>query len=454
MVQESLYEDHIGDGRIDNRTVFMGDCLDLLRRFDDDMADLIYLDPPFNSNRDYEAPVGTDADGCAFKDTWNENDLTAEVRIEAEQQMKWLHHLVAAADELGGRGMGAYLTYMAIRLFHMRRVLKPTGSIYLHCDPTASHFLRSVMDGVFGRGCFRNEIAWSFKKLNNSRANKFLRGHDTILFYAHKDAKFNSSTTGELTERQLQLIRAGYNTVTKNGKRHLLVYDMETYDRKVSEGKVNPSEYDEIKEINPSGPIISDVFEINWLNPGSSENLGYPTQKPIALLERIIKASSDPGDLVLDPFCGGGTTLLAAERLGRKWVGIDVGEKTFEFVGRRFAKEIGTPLLPEEQPVFRGMDQWPSESAEMKRPYNKDAVRAILGERQADPDNPGRAWCAYRDRGCTLGLSIPPYHLHIDHIVPQDAIIDNRISNLQLLCGRCNSVKGKKNNPGKDFWDN
>ncbi len=167
-----------------NRTVWTGDNLDIMRGMNDECVDLIYLDPPFNSNRNYQAPIGSEAAGAAFKDTWTLSDVDEAWDGEIADREPALYAIIDAAGVAHGKGMKAYLIMMGVRLLEMRRILKPTGSIYLHCDPTASHYLKMLMDAVIGVGRFRNEIVWSYKKWTNS-ARCFQRNHDTLLFYSN-----------------------------------------------------------------------------------------------------------------------------------------------------------------------------------------------------------------------------------------------------------------------------
>ncbi len=164
-------------------TIFTGDNLDILRGFDSECVDLVYLDPPFNSNRNYSAPAGSAAAGAAFKDTWTWDDVTAEEHGLLADEQPGLHKFIDATGYVHGRGMQAYLIMMSSRLIELKRILKPTGSIYLHCDPTANSYLRLLMDGVFGRGNFRNEIVWVYTGPGSPKMRQFNRKHDTILWF-------------------------------------------------------------------------------------------------------------------------------------------------------------------------------------------------------------------------------------------------------------------------------
>ena len=299
------------------QTLYYGDCLDWMRKWPSECVDLIYLDPPFNSNTDYNILFGTEnnvpAQMRAFTDTWHWDDKAAvrtnailnAVAHPAHQVIHGLHVM------LGESGMLAYLTYMAERLAEMQRLLKPTGSIYLHCDPYASHYLKAVMDSVFGNGNFRNEIIWGYRTGGVSK-RWFGRKHDVILFYV-------KSEKHAIFHRQKE---RSYSTNSPPGFKGIQTF-------KDSHGRAYTM------------ATMRDIWEINAIGRTSKERLGYPTQKPRALLDRIIKASSNPGDLILDPFAGCGTTIDAAERLDRRWVGVDISSFAIDLVQEYRLKPLG-----------------------------------------------------------------------------------------------------------------
>jgi len=294
-------------------SLYYGDNLPVLRGMPDDFVDLIYLDPPFNSNTDYnaifkdESGQRTDAQIKAFEDTWHWGP-SAEEHL-AFMSNTGLHKgrvapevtamIAAFIQAFGKNQMTAYLVEMAVRLVELRRVLKDSGSLYLHCDQTASHYLKIVLDAVFGNNRFVNEIVWHHQLGAMSVRDHFPSKHDTIFFYSKSNTRFFEKLRGEVTPQ----MKAKYCHEDENGK-YMLSYGKKYYLK--------------------GGKPFDDVWEIAALSPTASERLGYPTQKPLALMERIVSASSKPGDLVLDPFCGCGTTVAAAQKLGRKWIGIDV----------------------------------------------------------------------------------------------------------------------------------
>ncbi len=282
--------------------------------------DLVYLDPPFNSNANYNilfrSPTGDAAESQiqAFEDSWHWNNAAEEAFEEVLRsgQTRAFDLLRAMRTFLGENDMMAYLSMMAIRLIELHRVLKPTGSLYLHCDPTASHYLKLLLDGVFGKENFRNEIVWCYRKWSVAQG-QFPRNHDTILFYSRK--------SGAQTFHTLFSDPSPGTMKRWGGRRQRAVFE---------DGVRKAGATDE-----EARAPLADWWDISILNPNSKERLGYPTQKPLALLDRIISASSNEGDLVLDPFCGCGTTIHAAEKLGRRWIGIDITHLAVSAIERR-----------------------------------------------------------------------------------------------------------------------
>ncbi len=317
------------------RALYTGDCLAIMdEHIPDSSIDLIYLDPPFNSNSRYNLPFKNKDRSLrpveAFKDTWKwtERDTEDLRRLERNPLTRSLADLIKFAGD-GERGIGtrgksslaAYLMNMTLRLRAMRRVLKDSGSIYLHCDPTASHYLKLVMDAIFGKKNFRNEIIWSYNKWTNA-AKYFQRNHDVLLFYSKTD-NYTFNKQYWITAHKAKVLSRGWDSnKVSGGIRQLLVYD-----KKMAAKEINDPKYDKVVYLDdkPKGTAVSNVWhDIPYLASGANERLGYPTQKPLALLERIIKASSNEGDLILDTFCGCGTTVHAAEALDRRWIGIDI----------------------------------------------------------------------------------------------------------------------------------
>lgn len=309
--------------------LYYGDNLDILKRYiKDESVDLIYLDPPFKSNQDYNVLFAeqngsrSKAQLKAFEDTWEwnpESAMACQEIIEAGGQVSRV--VQAFRTFLGASDMMAYLAMMAPRLVELRRVLKSTGSIYLHCDPTASHYLKMLMDAVFGGPNFQNEVIWHYRRWTGE-ARRFQRMHDTILFYAknREDALFNP-------------LYVPYTEKSAKRKQH--------YHTRIKGDDVY------VTSVDPRGVRENDVWDISVINPAAKERLGYPTQKPEALLERIVQASSNEGDTVLDPFCGCGTTVAVAQQMKRRWIGIDITQAAIVVIKKRLRDTFGDKAIPD-----------------------------------------------------------------------------------------------------------
>ena len=311
-----------------NRTIFCHDNLEVICGINSNSIDLIYLDPPFNKKKVFTAPTGSAASGASFSDIFREKDIKEDWLQTIKEDNERLYNFLSGVKNIDGKKSYnfCYLVYMAIRLIECYRILKETGSIYLHCDPTMSHYIKIVMDCIFWEGNFRNEIIWCYSGPGNV-SKWFPRKHDTVLFYGKTEkASFNPQRIAH---------KSGlHNKGTVFGKIDI--------DEKKIEAKEN------------AGKLIEDW----WSGIGAGahiskhERTGYPTQKPLALLERIIRASSNEGDIVLDPFCGCATTCIAAEKLNRKWIGIDVSIKAYEIVKERLQKEIKSDLFDKKNINF------------------------------------------------------------------------------------------------------
>ncbi len=343
---------------LQNRSIYCRDNIDVLQGINSQCVDLIYLDPPFNKKKVFTAPIGSSAEGAEFSDIFTKDDVKEEWLQKIKEDQEKIHSFLHGIRGIEGQTSYnfCYLAYMAIRIIECHRILKDTGSLYLHCDPTMSHYLKILLDCVFGEKNFRNEIAWNTNSQRRVGPSKFLGQHETILFYC-KNNKY-----WKLTNRDLKVFvkesesafmqdsdgrffytlpRGDYSDIsianfrkenrvhtTKNG-----IIRIKYFVEKVSGGFLRDKK-------------ITDIWnDINTiaLEAKSKERTGYPTQKPLALLERIIQASSKKGDLVLDPFCGCATTCIAAEKLGRKWVGIDISIKAYDLVQERLKKEVANP---------------------------------------------------------------------------------------------------------------
>ena len=343
----------------------------------------------------------------------------------------YLVQFIQSVEVIHGKSMMAYITYMTQRLLELHRVLKPTGSLYLHCDHNASHYLKILLDRIFGKNNFRNEIVWKYGKVSNSKAKKFLREHDAILFYAKTSKAFYQPLYySEPSERVRQLIRAGYNTKIMDGKRYLYIYDNEVVKKKEKAGKINRADFDIVKFVDTNrGNRFTDVFQIDILNSRSKENMGYPTQKPLALLRRIVESSSEKGDIVLDPFCGCATTMVAAQQLGRRWIGIDIEKKSADLVVSRLSSDAG--LFSDfvhrtDVPVRTDVKIIDLIEAKDRRNIKKSLAKEFGPKCNA---------CGLENYE----------NLEIDHILPRSKGGQDIYKNYQLLCGNCNRIKS--NNP-------
>lgn len=325
--------------------LFCGDNLEIMRQYIlDEAVDLCYIDPPFNSQRNYYQicnDIGKKTKAKAFADTWKWDD-TAEngfSQITGNFQGRFTPQstdLIAGLSKVLGKGRSlAYLVSLTLRIAEIHRILKPTGSFYLHCNPTASHYLKLVLDAIFcpRGGEFQNEIIWCYSIGGKSR-QRFARKHDTIFFYtkAGQNYTFNHQAAA-IPRKPTSHMKVRTDS---EGKQY-----QEKTDRKT--GKV-------YKYYLEDGKIAEDYWtDIETLNRTDRERSGYPTQKPEALLERIIKVSSNEGDVVLDAYCGGGTTLAVAQRLNRQWIGTDINSQSVSLILNRLENSFGRDILSQIQ---------------------------------------------------------------------------------------------------------
>ena len=306
-------------------TLYYGDNLKVLREYiPDSSVDLIYLDPPFNSKADYnilyKEPTGepSEAQITAFEDTWHWTEDTERTFLEITKvaSPKVIEMMRSFRNFIGENDVMAYLTMMCVRLVELQRVLKPTGSIYLHCDPTASHYLKILMDVIFGKKNFRNEIVWCYRGGGTPKKD-FGHRHDIILRYS-KSEEYNFFP---------DLVR--------------IPYQAEGISRTDDAMWGKHKGTDKVYKPHPLGKVPEDWWAMNILNANDPERLGYPTQKPLALLERIIKSSSEEGQVLLDPFCGCGTSITAAQDLKRHWIVIDITHLSINLIKWRMKHMFG-----------------------------------------------------------------------------------------------------------------
>ena len=460
-------------------TVWTGDNLPVLRGMNSKCVDLIYLDPPFNSNRDYAAPIGSEAAGAAFKDTWTLDDVDVYEHGELADRNPAAHAVIEAARQAHSKRMQSYLIFMAVRLLEMHRILKPTGSIYLHCDDTAGHYLKALLDAIFGRMRFRNAVTWRRATAHND-PKRFGRISDYLLFYTVSD---NWTWNVIREDQDAASIKEAYLRVDKNGNRYRhdnitgpshgttggksssawKGYDVASRGRVWSppktgsyanyiEKKLIPGYksivdvHDRLDALDDAGLIIhpktgfwpsivryadadigKPLQDILWqptglTNYNHKERTGYPTQKPLALLERIIKASSNKDDMLLDPFCGCATALVAADRQQRKWAGIDLSPLAVTLVDDRIKKDRGL---------------WGGVTALTKVPKRTDLGKI--------PNYRTHSHLLYgKQEGVCVGCDthFPFRVMEVDHILPRSKGGTDHLDNLQLLCSGCNRSKG------------
>ena len=501
-----------------NRTLFHGDNLPVLRGMNSGSVDLIATDPPFNKGRDFHATPESLASGAKFQDRWRwDDDVEGDWIDQLQDDWPNVWHVISAARSSWGDDLGAFLCFMAVRLLEMHRILKAEGSLYLHCDPTASHYLKQLLDAIFGKSQFRNEIVWRRTGSHNS-SNRFGPIHDVLLFYARSDAYrhrpvFTPYLKGHVDtffKKRDEIGRYWTNSIhgsgTRNGAsgqpwrgfdptaegRHWAVPgdlvtafgidpDLPQHDKldalfelgliDLPSGGGLPT-YRQYLHTSP-GQILQDVWafqphtngvlhqddagideDVRWIPPrDKKERTGYPTQKPLGLLERIIKSSSDPDDIVVDPFCGCATTPVAAERLGRQWVGIDIWDGAYDQVLQRLQKEGLT--APDSSRDDNRMFVFGNVTYRQEPPARTDGGETAapflqVTERVDEP--PGPRWTRaemYEHlltqhgpvcQGCDRTFDDKRY-LQLDHNTPRADGGINHISNRVLLCGPCNQLK-------------
>ena len=461
-----------------NRTLYHGDNLEFLRGINSETIDLVATDPPFNKGRDFHATPDSLAAGARFHDRWSwEKDVEGEWIDQIRTDWPAVQEVIDAANHTWGEDMGAFLCYMGVRLMEMHRVLKPTGSLWLHCDDTASAYLTMLLDAIFGRRNRRGVITWERTVGGGNDSKNFGRISDTLLYYAKQDGEHTwnkqhgplSKTTADkyslddndgrgkyfLDNVGWPKTTGGYEYDLGMGEKMPSAgYRMtrETAEQWLADGSlvVRPGRTPRRKRYlsDSRGVALGNVWrsdEITVINSQSRERTGYPTQKPIDLYKRIIAASSNPDDMVLDPFCGCATTLIAAEQLSRQWIGIDLWDDALDVVRTRVEEEcqnlFGGSIVYSESPPERTDDK--AIAAPPLKTKRKGARRTpepgpvlpreemieLLLERQEGK-------CA----GCDRRYADKRIW-QIDHLNPRSAGGVNHDSNRCLLCPPCNGIK-------------
>ncbi|MGL4595609.1 MAG: DNA methyltransferase [Thermoguttaceae bacterium] len=380
-------------------TLYTNDNLYVLSGMNSELVDLIYLDPPFNSKRTYSAPVGSKAAGASFKDMWTWQDVDEYNLDTLAVNYPTLTRYIASIGEIHSKPMQAYLTYMSQRIVEMHRILKQNGSLYLHCDQTACHYLKVLLDGIFGKNNFVTEVIWSYA-WGVRTTKRWNRKHDVILMYA-KGQDFTFNYKDVLEERKM----------SESTENRLKYSGAMTTDWNKGRGTEKLA-------------LPTDVWYIPTINGMSKERTGYPTQKPLALLRKIVAASSNEGDIVLDPFCGCATTCVAAQQLERKWIGIDIEKQAVNVLIDRLSDDAG--LFKD----FLATDQLPKRT-DLKEIAISVSVKQRLFKQQAGKCN-------------ACGEDFESRNLEIDHIVPKSKGGGDFYENYQLLCGSCNRIKGDR----------
>ena len=458
--------------QIKNRTIFTGDNLSIMRGIESESIDLIYLDPPFNSKHDYSAPIGSKAAGAEFRDIWTYNDIDLAWWGEIEERNPGLYKALDATSHIAGKSMKSYLIYMAVRIIEMHRILNSTGSLYLHCDSTASHYLKVVLDSVFGSSNYRNELIWQRSNAHNG-GTKYGRIHDTLLFYTKTNKWIWNPVYGE---HDADFVKKFYRKSDKHGKFWTSRLDGKgrsdgesgkpwrgvdpghrhwSVPRNLPTWFVKPANWDQlgvharmdildeqglvywsknqkpsfkqylstVKGTSPQDMIYDKKYrKLVGLGSDKKESLGYPTQKPKALLSYIIANSTTPNSVVLDPFCGCATACHAAEGLGRKWIGIDVSEKAYELIKIRLDSGIVK---------FAAGEITNRTDAPMRGGTQSTNIKHLLYGFQEGMCNGCGIWYRIKD-------------LEVDHIIPTSEYGPDIDENKQLLCGNCNRIKNKR----------
>ena len=484
--------------RIKNRTIFTGDNLEMMRGMQSNSIDMIYLDPPFNSNEEYSSPIGLGEDGekAAFNDVWTLDDVRKEEIGMIAEEYPGLESFFTGLQGMGRRGESykAYLVYMAVRLREMHRILKPTGSIYLHCDSTMVHYLKATMDFIFGLGNYRNQIIWKRTSAHND-PSFYGRIHDIVLFYTKTDnytwnvvkdpldkeyvkKQYNQEGHGGKSYRLGDLTGPG-TTAGSSGKPWRGI-DPSTVGRCWSVPKSDklpdwariPPNYDKLNcqekldILDEAGLVawpkkrggkprfkgyLSDdsgtpqqdmILNVSPVQDKSKEAQKYPTQKPLALLRKLIASSTNKGDVILDPFCGCATTCVAAEEMDREWIGIDTSELAGFLIKKRLLAEVAVEQngkYTASKTHIKSLDYFTKGAGKVIHSYDppmREGTRSKNIKHMLYADQMGHC------NGCCTHFDF--VQLTVDHKKARNNSGPDIDENKQLLCHYCNSVKGDR----------
>ena len=446
-----------------NRTLFLEDNLPVLRGLDSDSIDLIATDPPFNKGVPTFEGTTKAGQNVEFKDVWNwKDDVHVEWTNAIADEHPSLFNVIRYANAAAGDDMGAFMCWMAVRMLEMHRVLKSTGSIYLHCDPTASHYLKAMMDAIFGRKNFRNEVVWHYGgRGGKATARQFPRNHDIILFYSknvgshvhERQYTVRSFTPKEARDKGYRQDENGrwFKTAPRGNYTDASIEKLEAEGRiyRTSNGTVrikyflNAGSTDRVSEEVLIGDTWFDIQDM--MHAPRKERTGYPTQKPLALYKRMIEASSNPGDIVLDPFAGCATTCVAAEQLGRQWIGIDIREESGGVIRERLEREVS------ENMAWDAIVRTPTEAPERTDDREPAAPELVLESPKPNARRisvrEAREQLIVRDgqrcQGCGWEPEYADY-LQVDHKKPKTLKGKDEMENYALLCDPCNRKKSNK----------
>ena len=433
----------------ENRTLFHGDNLAFMRAMNSGSVDLIATDPPFKKDRDFHFTPDKLDKGAKFQDRWSwEKDVHQEWVDQLTDDYPQLIEAIECARYANSDGMGAFMCYMAVRILEMRRLLKPTGSIFLHCDPTASHYLKTILDAIFGKDNFQNEIVWCYKDVGGGvNTDYYKKKHDIIFWYSKddKEKKTCELARGPLSETTADRFGSLFDKDGIITYRKLKDQRPKEFASRKAQGRV-PDNLDEVFLSKTRGRLLEDYWDdIRPIRKRRSkdnprEPYRYPTQKPLALYGRLIKTASGADDIVLDPFAGCATTCVASENLKRQWVGIDIWEGSYQLVSDRLEEELGLfsdVHFTNELPRRTDNGEKATRYLRVKERGRKSKSRSIRRPELIKElvDKYGMV-C----QGCDRIFDDPRY-FHLDHGKPRSDGGATVIDNMNLLCGPCNRTK-------------